>query len=143
MAFVSAGLAVETNMPYMAKIKDWHEVPVEGGLPPLPDFGVFLYVREDASPLALQLAGIIRDVDFNPSAIAKRGLTGKAGTGTGLPIHTTWPIDRRRVSGKTPCSAGVAQLVEHPICNRAVGSSSLSTSTIPSCTSLICQHFMC
>jgi hypothetical protein len=27
-------------------------------------------------------------------------------------------------------SAGVAQLVEHPICNRAVGSSSLSTSTI-------------
>ena len=56
----------------MAKIKDWHEVPVEGGLPPLPDFGVFLYVREDASPLALQLAGIIRDVDFDPSAIAKQ-----------------------------------------------------------------------
>ena len=73
MAFVSAGLAVETNMPYMAKIKDWHEVPVEGGLSPLPDFGVFLYVREDASPLALQLAGIIRDVDFDPSAIAKQG----------------------------------------------------------------------
>ena len=41
------------------------------------------------------------------------------------------PIDRWGVSGKTPCSAGVAQLVEHPICNRAVGSSSLSTSTIP------------
>ena len=39
----------------------------------LPDFGVFLYVREDASPLALQLAGIIRDVDFAPSAIAPRG----------------------------------------------------------------------
>ena len=73
MAFVSAGLAVETNMPYMAKIKDWHEVPVEGGLPPLPDFGVFLYVREDASPLALQLVGIIRDIDFDPSAIAKQG----------------------------------------------------------------------
>ena len=73
MAFVSAGLAVETNMPYMAKIKDWREVPVEGGLPPLPDFGVFLFVREDASPLALQLAGIIRDVDFDLSAIAKQG----------------------------------------------------------------------
>ena len=73
VAFVSAGLAVETNMPYMARIKDWHEVPVEGGLPLLPDFGVFLYVREDASPLALQLAGIIRDVDFDPSAIAKQG----------------------------------------------------------------------
>ena len=72
MAFFSAGLAVETNMPYMAKIKDWDEVPVGDGLPPLPDFGVFLYVREDASPLALQLAGIIRDVDFDLSAIAKQ-----------------------------------------------------------------------
>ena len=56
----------------MAKIKDWHEVPVEGGLPAMPNFGVFLYVREDASPLALQLARIIRDVDFDPSAIAKQ-----------------------------------------------------------------------
>ena len=27
-------------------------------------------------------------------------------------------------------NAGVAQLVEHPICNRAVGSSNLSASTI-------------
>ena len=71
MAFFNAGLAVETNMPHMAKIKDWHEVPVEGGLPAMPDFGVFLYVREDASPLALKLAGIIRYVDFSPSAIAK------------------------------------------------------------------------
>ena len=57
-------------MPYMAKIKDWHEAPAEGGLPPLPNFGVFLYMRKNASPLALQLAGIIRDVDFDPSAIA-------------------------------------------------------------------------
>ena len=71
--FVSASLAVETNMPYMAKIKDWHEVPAEGGLPLLPDFGVLLYVREDASPMALQLAWIIRDVYFDPSAIAPRG----------------------------------------------------------------------
>ena len=71
MAFFSADLAVETNKPYVAKIKAWPEVPVEGGLPPLPDFVVFLYVREDASPLALELAGIIRDVDFGPSAIAK------------------------------------------------------------------------
>ena len=70
VAFVSAGLAVETNMPYMAKIKDWTEVAAEGGLPPLPDFGVFLYVRENASPLALQMAGIIRDVDFDPAAMA-------------------------------------------------------------------------
>ena len=72
VAFFSAGLAVETNKPYMAKIKDWQEVPVDGGLPPLPDFGVFLYVREDASPLALQLSRITRDVDFDPSAIAKQ-----------------------------------------------------------------------
>ena len=72
VAFFSAGIAVETNMPYMAKIKGWHEVPVGEGLPPLVDFGVFLYVREDASPLALQLAGIIRDVDFDLSAIAKQ-----------------------------------------------------------------------
>ena len=27
VAFVSAGLAIETNMPYMARIKDWDEVP--------------------------------------------------------------------------------------------------------------------
>lgn len=66
MAFVSAGLAVETNMPYMAQIKDWVEIPAEARLPPLADFGVFLYVREGASPLALQLAGIIRDVNFDP-----------------------------------------------------------------------------
>jgi len=71
VAFVSAGLAVETNMPYMARIKDWQEVPFKAGLPALPDFGIFLYVREGASPLALQLAGIIRDVDFDPAEMAK------------------------------------------------------------------------
>ena len=71
VAFVSAGLAVETNMPYMARIKDWQEVPAGAGLPALPDFGIFLYVRDGASPLALQLAGIIRDVDFDPAAMAK------------------------------------------------------------------------
>ena len=72
VTFFSAGVAVETNKPYTVKIKDWQEVPVEGGMPPLPDFGLFLHVREDASPLALQLAGSIRDVDFDPSAIAKQ-----------------------------------------------------------------------
>ena len=41
-------------------------MPDSAGLPPLPDFGVFLYVSDRASPLALQLAGIIRDVDFAP-----------------------------------------------------------------------------
>jgi DNA-binding transcriptional LysR family regulator len=70
-AFVSAGLAVETNMPYVEDIKDWERVPDSASLPPLPDFGVFLYVSERASPLALQLAGIIRDVDFAPKSRAR------------------------------------------------------------------------
>ena len=39
-------------------------------------------------------------------------------------------IDHAEISVKKPRIAGVAQLVEHPICNRAVGSSSLSASTI-------------
>ena len=38
-------------------------------------------------------------------------------------------IDPARNSAKKRAIAGVAQLVEHPICNRAVGSSSLSAST--------------
>ena len=41
-------------------------------------------------------------------------------------------IDHAEISVKKPGIAGVAQLVEHPICNRAVGSSSLSASTISS-----------
>ena len=44
-------------------------------------------------------------------------------------FHIT-AIDHAEISGKKPVIAGVAQLVEHPICNRAVGSSSLSASTI-------------
>ena len=39
-------------------------------------------------------------------------------------------IDHAEISGKKRVIAGVAQLVEHPICNRAVGISSLSASTI-------------
>lgn len=45
-------------------------------------------------------------------------------------IFSITAIDRTEISGKKPEIAGVAQLVEHPICNRAVGSSSLSASTI-------------
>jgi hypothetical protein len=44
-------------------------------------------------------------------------------------IFSITAIDRTEISGKKPVIAGVAQLVEHPICNRAVGSSSLSAST--------------
>jgi len=46
-------------------------------------------------------------------------------------IFSITAIDRAEISGKKPEFAGVAQLVEHPICNRAVGSSSLSASTTP------------
>jgi len=58
--FVSAGLAVQATMANIRK-HDWHEVPSHAGLPSLPDFGVFMYIREDAPELALQLAGFIRD----------------------------------------------------------------------------------
>ena len=57
------------------------------------------------------------------------------------------PIDRGEISAKKSEFAGVAQLVEHPICNRAVGSSSLSASTIspiaPCVNTLICRHIIC
>ena len=46
-------------------------------------------------------------------------------------FHIT-AIDHAEISVKKPVIAGVAQLVEHPICNRAVGSSSLSASTTSS-----------
>ena len=45
-------------------------------------------------------------------------------------FHIIEGIDPARNSAKKRAVAGVAQLVEHPICNRAVGSSSLSASTI-------------
>ena len=45
-------------------------------------------------------------------------------------FYTIEGIDPARNSAKKRAVAGVAQLVEHPICNRAVGSSSLSASTI-------------
>ena len=58
-------------------------------------------------------------------------------------FHIT-AIDHGEISGKKPVIAGVAQLVEHPICNRAVGSSSLSASTIspiaPCVKTLICIY---
>ena len=61
-------------------------------------------------------------------------------------FHIT-AIDHAEISGKKPFIAGVAQLVEHPICNRAVGSSSLSASTIfliaPCVNTLICRHIIC
>ena len=61
-------------------------------------------------------------------------------------FHIT-AIDHAEISGKKPVIAGVAQLVEHPICNRAVGSSSLSASTIspitPCVITLIYINIIC
>lgn len=66
-AFVSAGLAVETNMSFIVDgSRDRVPVPANSGLPPLPDFGIFLYVRDGAPDLALQFAGIVRDTNFAP-----------------------------------------------------------------------------
>ena len=36
-------------------------MPAAVGLPALPDFGVFLHVRDGAPDLALQAAGFVRD----------------------------------------------------------------------------------
>ena len=58
--FVSAGLAVQANMAHIKK-PGWAEVPGTAGLPALPDFGVFLHVRDGAPDLALQMAGFVRD----------------------------------------------------------------------------------
>lgn len=58
--FVSAGLAVQANMAHIKK-PGWAEVPGTAGLPALPDFGVFLHVRDGAPDLALQMARFVRD----------------------------------------------------------------------------------
>jgi DNA-binding transcriptional LysR family regulator len=64
-AIVNAGLAVEVNISLVVDGRPTRvPLPAESGLPPLPDFGIFLYVRDGAPDLALQLAGIIRDTIF-------------------------------------------------------------------------------
>jgi len=61
-AIVNAGLAVEVNISLVVEGRQTRRpVSAEAGLPPLPDLGIFLYVRDGAPDLALQLAGIIRD----------------------------------------------------------------------------------
>ena len=37
------------------------EVPAAAGLGALPDFGMFLHVRDGAPDLAMQMAGFVRD----------------------------------------------------------------------------------
>lgn len=60
MAFVSADLAITavlegTNNP------DWDEIPADAGLPPLPNYGIFMYVAEGSHDMLVkELARIIR-----------------------------------------------------------------------------------
>ena len=72
-AFVNAGLAVETNISLVVdETQTRILVPADSGLPSLPDFGIFLYVHDDAPDLALQLAGIVRDTAFTAAPTIRR-----------------------------------------------------------------------
>lgn len=74
-AFVRAGLAIESNMSFVLdRDRDRVPVPEDSGLPPLPDFGIFLYIREGAPDLALQFAGIVRDTNFAPETRKPRAI---------------------------------------------------------------------
>ena len=74
-AFVSAGLAVESNMSFIVDgSQDRVPVPANSGLPQLPDFGIFLYIRDGAPDLALQFAGIVRDTNFTPETRKPRAV---------------------------------------------------------------------
>ena len=74
-AFVRAGLAIESNMSFVLdRDRDRVPVPADSGLPPLPDFGIFLYIREGAPDLALQFAGIVRDTNFAPETRKPRAI---------------------------------------------------------------------
>ena len=54
--------------------RDRIPVPADSGLPPLPDFGIFLYIRDGAPDLALQLAGIVRDTNFARAPLKTRAV---------------------------------------------------------------------
>ena len=58
--FFSVGLAVQANMAHINK-PGWAEVPAVAGQPALPDFGVFMNVRDGAPNLALQMTGFVWD----------------------------------------------------------------------------------
>ncbi len=74
-AFVKAGLAIETNMALVVdRSRDRIPVPADSDLPPLPDFGIFLYIRDGAPDLALQLAGIVRDTNFARDQVKTRAV---------------------------------------------------------------------
>ena len=143
MPYPFAGLAVVAVLQG-TEPEDWQEILAIAGLPELSEFMIYLYITDGPeSLLAHHLASIARDAfaywannrSLNGADFAKRHF-----------FHMT-AIDHAEISVKTPLIAGVAQLVEHPICNRAVGSSSLSASTISpiaSCVNtLICRHIIC
>ncbi|MBT6122977.1 MAG: LysR family transcriptional regulator [Candidatus Puniceispirillum sp.] len=59
-AFVSADLAVTAVMEGTHS-PDWDIIPAEAGLPPLPDYGIFMYVAEGGQDMLVQeLARFVR-----------------------------------------------------------------------------------
>jgi len=58
-AFISADIAVVCCLQG-AQLADWAEVPAKAGLPELPEYGIFQYVRDDTNPMVAELAMMIR-----------------------------------------------------------------------------------
>ena len=60
MAFVSADLAI-TSVLEGTNNPDWDVIPAEAGLPPLPNYGIFMYIAEGGQDMLVQeLARFIR-----------------------------------------------------------------------------------
>ena len=60
MAFVSADLAI-TAVLEGHNNPDWDEIPADAGLPPLPNYGIFMYVAEGSHDMLVkELARIIQ-----------------------------------------------------------------------------------
>jgi len=72
-AFISADIAVVCCLRG-AQQADWAEVPAKAGLPELPEYGIFQYVRDDTNPMVAELATMIR------AAYGVRATAGKAPT---------------------------------------------------------------
>jgi hypothetical protein len=61
---------------------DWTEVPAEAGLPALPKYGVFQYVRNNVNNAPIQeLATMVRTAYSQPALQGGNGLAEWWGTG--------------------------------------------------------------
>ena len=92
--FFNAGLAVHANMAHIKKL-GWVESPTAAGLPTLPDFGVFLHVRDGQPDLALQMTGFVRG---EYDVIAPQFLKPAAGSTAFCSAHR--PCDHDRHAGR-------------------------------------------